>query len=353
LIHHLLFAGQFESGGQRRERFMPFRKRIQMRAAFTLVELLVVIGIIALLISILLPALSKARREAAQVKCSSNLRQIALAVLNYTYDNKGRLMPCLLYSQGPGLSYPDGFFWAAELVHQKYINAPNLAYANNVALQPGSIDSVFQCPEAIRSESGYGNGTINGAQGSYPTDPKNNAWFYGLDDNPRVDKQTPYATATWYQLNSRITGFASNYSNSGTFNPPFVYYPAGTDSLGGTPLTNVASPNYMRTLAMVRKSSVLVMIAEAGDPNWVTQSKVIYKLKNHYASRLGARHGKKTIDGTNAYTNFAFFDGHVALFPTQPIDQNSSTNNPAGQPGCAGMTQSSGTVFSLFMDEIK
>ena len=125
---------------------------------------------------------------------------------------------------------------------------------------------------------------------------------------------------------------------------------AGTDTLGGTPLTNVASPNYMRTLAMVRKSSVLVMIAEAGDPNWVTQSKVIYKLKNHYASRLGARHGKKTIDGTNAYTNFAFFDGHVALFPTQPIDQNSSTNNPAGQPGCAGMTQSSGTVFTLWED---
>lgn len=65
----------------------------RFKRGFTLVELLVVIGIIALLIAILLPALGKARQQARQLQCMNNERQLLSALLMYTQDNDG-YFPC-------------------------------------------------------------------------------------------------------------------------------------------------------------------------------------------------------------------------------------------------------------------
>jgi prepilin-type N-terminal cleavage/methylation domain-containing protein/prepilin-type processing-associated H-X9-DG protein len=83
--------------------------RNQHRRGFTLVELLVVIGIIALLVAILLPALSRARLQANMVACRSNLRQIGQWALMYANENGG-ILPTRGQAPNPGPDYNTQFW---------------------------------------------------------------------------------------------------------------------------------------------------------------------------------------------------------------------------------------------------
>ncbi len=244
-------------------------------------------------------------------------------------------------------------------------SAPNCQHQpppnENNAAPPPNVSSVFECPEGFTPDE---TGPLDNGQsfnyGTYPTDPHNNDWCYCIDDDPRGDGQQPYGTATWYELNDRLTGYTSNYTNSGAFNCPFVYFQAGTDSLGQTELQNIRNPNYSRTISMIRHSSMMVMVSEAACIDWVSQTPSTVNGVTHYAPRLGARHGQKTKDGTNAYTNVAYFDGHVELIPTYPIDSDSGNQLgtvPGLQPlssgsidGISAQFQSTGTIFTLWQD---
>ena len=88
-VRRFQMAGSHSSGG-RSGSGCARRRRLRF-AAFTLVELLVVIGIIAILIAVLMPALGRVRDQANGVKCSANLRTLMTGALMFAQDHKGHL----------------------------------------------------------------------------------------------------------------------------------------------------------------------------------------------------------------------------------------------------------------------
>jgi prepilin-type N-terminal cleavage/methylation domain-containing protein/prepilin-type processing-associated H-X9-DG protein len=105
------------------------------RRAFTLVELLVVIAIIAVIMAILLPAVSRAREQANQVSCLSNLRQLGIAFISYCQENQGWMPRAAPYATSNDPESPQDFLWWQQASRNQFVapdrdiyNSPLLKY---------------------------------------------------------------------------------------------------------------------------------------------------------------------------------------------------------------------------------
>lgn len=130
-----------------RGNWRPFaRPTFCQRAAFTLVELLVVIGIIAVLIGILLPVLNKARVAAQQSVCASNLRQVAQAMIGYHVENRGRGNPLMSQSGIEG-----GVPMIRTWYNKQLGLGPSARFSREGFLQKwlGASNKLYQCPPMI------------------------------------------------------------------------------------------------------------------------------------------------------------------------------------------------------------
>jgi len=316
------------------------------QSAFTLVELLVVIAIIAVLVGILLPALSKARQQSLQVVCESQMRQWGMGLQMYVDQNKGQLP-----QKGPGgtntgtdyfgpsggvLGVNDPSLWfnaIPPLINQQsyydlLVQDYNNGHAPPLTPAPHAGDgSLFTCPVQLPPGSQYlvTNGGTDLISGDYFT--INGIDSYGVLKNATGNKAaTTFKWACTYVFNSKLTT-VMGVGDEGPGVKMSKLQPTSEVVVMTEMITNNGEYKDPKVQAYWNDSraSQLEASGENDHVNANGYSSNVAQPKADW-NRFTTRH--------NHGGNLLFADGHVAWFAWTDVQipLNGSTNWSANQP---------------------
>jgi prepilin-type N-terminal cleavage/methylation domain-containing protein/prepilin-type processing-associated H-X9-DG protein len=315
------------------------RKGGPQRAAFTLVELLVVIGIIAVLMGILLPVLANAREKANTVKCAANLRSVGQGIMIYAAQYKGALPSSYIYE---GQTINGGTQTPASAT-RGYIHWSSFLYGANAGGSGSGVSGpeAFQCPSI---ENG----------GLPPTNPDPNNLDEGQtpETSGIVDQQAPRMAYTLNEAlcprNKFVVGFQGalrrcRYMKAGSVKGSAEVVLAtefpqnwrlvadedrgggggvvskshrpvhGFTSVGGGQLNLVdVAPDPFGGRATYRKCTIDDLAADPSANASGTagsNSRLDWVGRNHDRKKLGTQGTRSGVDLRR--TNFLYLDGHV------------------------------------------